>query len=219
MSRVQSIGIAFSAFIAFAVGLLTLLSLLLGDRPELYGELANAPEIARLLALPAALLVRLVAITSAVTIFIGIFNLLYVHLNRVLRGAFFSIVLVASFALTIWWYWSRQGDATLLEAVQVPIESALAALLFLSMVQGGARVLSKRADIWGLLFVAVMVLVLLGSLPMESMEQMQALRAWSDWLLAVPVSAGARALLLGIALGAVVTGVRVLLGQDRSYRG
>jgi hypothetical protein len=39
-----------------------------------------------------------------------------------------------------------------------------------------------------------------------------------DWLLAVPVSAGARGILLGIALATVVTGVRVLIGQDRSYR-
>ncbi len=216
MSRVQRIGIAFSAFIAFAVGLITLLSLLLGDQPELYGNLAGAPLIARMLGLPAAIMARLVAITSAVTIIIGIANLLYVHLNRVLRGAFFSIVLVASFGVTIWWYWSNQGDTSLLAAVQVPIESALAALLFLSMAQGGARIMSKRADIWGLLFVTVLVLVLLGTLPIESLAP---LRAWSDWLLEVPVSAGARAILLGIALGAVVTGMRVLLGQDRSYRG
>ena len=216
MSRVQRIGIAFSAFIAFAVGLITLLSLLLGDQPELYGNLAGAPQIAPMLGLPAAIMLRLVAITSAVTIIIGIANLLYVHLNRVLRGAFFSIVLVASFSLTIWWYWSNQGDTSLLAAVQVPIESALAALLFLSMVQGGARVMSKRADIWGLLFVTVLVLVLLGTLPIESLAP---LRVWSDWLLDVPVSAGARAILLGIALGVVVTGTRVLLGQDRSYRG
>ena len=161
-------------------------------------------------------MVRLVAITAAVTIVIGIFNLLYVHLGWVVRGAFLSIVMIASFGLTIWWYVSKQGDTSLLAAVQVPIESALAALLFLSMVQGGARVLGKRADIWGLLFVTVLVVVLLGTLPIESLAPV---REWSDWLMEIPVSAGARAILLGIALGTVVTGVRVLLGQDRSYRG
>lgn len=216
MSRTQRLGIAFSAFIAFAVGLATTLSLLLGGRPELLGELAGAPDFAQMMTLPAAIMTRLVAIASAIAIVIGIANLLYVHVNRVLRGAFFSIVMIASFALTIWWYWSKQGDTSLLAAVQVPIESALAALLFLSMVQGGARVLKKRGDVWGMLFVTVLVIVLLGSLPIESLAP---LRAWSDWLMEIPVSAGARAILLGIALGAVVTGVRVLLGQDRSYRG
>ncbi len=216
MSRVQRLGIAFSAFVAFTLGVVTTLSLLLGDRPELFGELAGAAEFASLMALPAAVMTRLVAIIAAVSIIIGIFNLLYVHLNRMLRRAFYSIVLIASFVVTIWWYWSSQGDTSLLEAVQVPIESALAALLFLAMVQGAARALSKRADIWGLLFVSVLVLVLLGTLPIESLAPVRAL---SDWLMAVPVSAGARAMLLGIALGAVVTGTRVLLGQDRSYRG
>ena len=38
MSRTQRIGIAFSAFVAFAVGVITLLSLLLGDHPELYSN-------------------------------------------------------------------------------------------------------------------------------------------------------------------------------------
>jgi hypothetical protein len=36
--------------------------------------------------------------------------------------------------------------------------------------------------------------------------------------MAVPVSAGARGILLGIALATVVIGVRALIGQDRSYR-
>jgi hypothetical protein len=32
-----------------------------------------------------------------------------------------------------------------------------------------------------------------------------------------PFSAGGRGILLGIALATLVTGVRVLIGQDRSY--
>ena len=216
MSRMGRMGIAFSAIVAFTIGVLTLLSLLLGDHPELYSNVSGAETWASLLALPAAVLLRLVAITVAVTIIIGIINLLHVHLGRGLRRQFYSIVMLASFAFTVYWYVTRQGDTSLLAAVQVPIESALAALLFLSMVQGGARVLKKRADIWGLLFVTVMVIVLLGTLPLPSLAP---LRAWSDWLMDIPVSAGARAILLGIALATVVTGTRILLGQDRSYRG
>lgn len=210
------IGIAFSAFVAFTVGIITLLSLLLGGHPELYGDRAGAETWAGLLALPAALLLRLVTLTVAVAIVIGIVNLLHVHAGRCLRRQFYSIVLIASFAFTIYWHMTRPGDSSLLAAVQVPIESALAALLFLSMAQGGARVLKKRADIWGLLFVTVMVIALLGTLPLPSLAP---LREWSDWLMAVPVSAGARAILLGIALATVVAGLRILLGQDRSYRG
>ena len=216
MSRIGRMGIAFSASVAFAVGMLTLLSLLLGDHPELYGNLAGAETWAGLLALPAAVLLRLVTLTVAVTIVIGIVNLLHIHAGRGLRRQFYSIVMIASFAFTVYWYLTRGGDTSLLAAVQVPIESALAALLFLSMVQGGARVLKKRADIWGLLFVTVMVVVLLGTLPLPALDPV---REWSDWLMDIPVSAGARAILLGIALATVVAGVRIVLGQDRSYRG
>ena len=162
------------------------------------------------------MLLRLVVIVIALSIVIGIANLLYVHVGRVARGKVFSAVLLASFGFTIYWYVTRQGDTSLLEAVQVPIESSLAALLFLSLVGGGSRVMRKRADVWGLLFVAVVIVVLLASLPLAELAPV---KAWRDWLMRIPVSAGARAILLGIALGTVVTGVRVLLGQDRSYRG
>ena len=205
-----------SAFVAFIVGVVTILSLLLGDNPALFGEQPGSDELARRLALPGDVLLRLVVIVVAVSIVIGIANLLFVHIGRLARRKLTSAVLLASFGFTIYWYVTRQGDTSLLEAVQVPIESSLAALLFLSLALGGARVIQKRADIWGLLFVVVVLIVLLGSLPLAELAPV---KAWSDWLMAVPVSAGARALLLGIALGAVVAGVRALLGQDRSYRG
>lgn len=208
--------VGMSAFVAFFVGVVTILSLLLGDNPALFGEGAGSDELARRLALPGDALLRLVVIVVAVSIVIGIANLLFVHIGRLARRKLTSAVLLASFGFTIYWYVTRQGDTSLLEAVQVPIESSLAALLFLSLALGGARVIQKRADIWGLLFVVVALVVLLGSLPLAELAP---LKAWSDWLMAVPVSAGARALLLGIALGAVVAGVRALLGQDRSYRG
>ena len=216
MSPGRRLSVGMSVFVAFVVGATAILSLLLGDNPALFGEGAGADELARRLAAPGDALLRLVAIVIALSIVMGIANLLLVHIGRLARGKFYSAVLLASFAFTLYWTIANQGDASLLEAVQVPIESALAALLFLSLALGGARVMQKRADLWGLLFVAVVLIVLLGSLPLAELAPV---KAWSDWLMAVPVSAGARAILLGIALGTVVAGVRALLGQDRSYRG
>ena len=216
MGRGQRMGIALAAVIAFAVGMTTLFSLLLGNHPELYGSIPNAEAVSVLAALPASLFVRLATITIAFTIVIGMFNLLYIHLRRLMRRQFYSIVLLLSFAFTVYWHVTSGGDPSLLAAVQVPIESSLAALVCVSLVYGGAAVLRKRADGWGILFVAVMLITLLGALPLDDLAP---LRQWKDWLMTAPVSAGARAMLLGIALGTVVAGVRVLLGQDRSYRG
>lgn len=216
MGRGPGIGAFFSALVAFAVGVTVMLSLLLGDNPALFGNQPGSDELARRIALPADVLLRLVVILLALSIVIGIANLLFIHVFRLKQGKFYSAVLLGSFGFTVYWYVTRQGDTLLLEAVQLPIESALAALLFLSLVHGGSRVMGKRGDIWGLLFVVVVVVVLLASLPLAELAP---LKAWSDWLMRIPVSAGARALLLGIALGMVVAGVRVVLGQDRSYRG
>ncbi len=216
MGFLQRLGSAFSAIIAFLVGVITLVSLLLGGNPGLFGDLPQAADLAALLALPAAVLLRLVALVIALGVLIGIANLLLTHAQRLMRGRALSAALLGSFALTLFWYVARAGDTSLLEAVQLPIESSLAALLCLTLVGGAARVIAKRADIWSLLFVLSLLIVLLASLPWAELEP---LRAWRDWLLRVPVSAGTRALLLGIALATVVAGVRIALGQDRAYRG
>jgi hypothetical protein len=38
-----------------------------------------------------------------------------------------------------------------------------------------------------------------------------------DWVVNVPVMAGSRGILLGIALGTIVSGLRLLVGVDRPY--
>jgi len=103
----------------------------------------------------------------------------------------------------------------LLETVQVSIESALAGLVLFALVYGALRLMRRRVSAGALLFTLVLLVLLAGALPVTALAPLTALR---DWLLAVPVSAGARGILLGIALATIVTGVRVLIGQDRSYR-
>ena len=43
------------------------------------------------------------------------------------------------------------------------------------------------------------------------------LPAIKDWVFDVPMLAGMRGILLGVALGTLATGLRVLLGVDRPY--
>lgn len=219
MSRSQRLGAALTTFVAFAVGVITLLSLLLGSNGALFGSGDGAQRIARLIALPSSIFIRLVAITIAVTIIIGIVNLVRVHLSRVFSGrlgGLYSLILLASFVGTIAFYILRNGDTTLLETVQVPIESSLAGLLFITLVYGGFRIMRTRPTRWSFLFVVVLIFVLIGTLPFS---QLSPLKQISDWLMTVPVSGGARGILLGIALATVVTGIRIVVGQDRSYRG
>jgi hypothetical protein len=60
------------------------------------------------------------------------------------------------------------------------------------------------------------IIVLLGQVPVGARlwDQLPVIK---DWVLEVPALAGARGILLGVALGAAATGLRVLLGIDRPY--
>ena len=65
-----------------------------------------------------------------------------------------------------------------------------------------------------LVFLIVAAVALLGSTPIVGMEWLADVR---DWIVNVPGMAGARGLLLGVALGTVITGLRVFLTIERPY--
>jgi hypothetical protein len=167
----------------------------------------------------ARLLVRLVVVVIAFTLIIGVFNLLSVNAVRVVRGLTLgarinSIALVTSFFLGLTMYLFMPENNVLLEDVQVQIESALAALICFALVYGAFRLMRNGVS-WGrLVFLVGMLIVLIGAVPLQELEPLQQV---TDWLTNVPLSAGARGILLGIALATLVTGVRVIIGQDRTY--
>lgn len=217
-----------SAVIVIVFGLLTLVGLLVGNDLGFLSALVQRFGIRDL----TNVFLQLVVVTVAVTLLIGLLNLVVVHtgrIGRIRRGWPYSLVLLVSFigviALTVAERTGRlQPDAgqpayttILLDSVEVSIESSLAALLFFSLVYGAYRLMRRRVTWANLLFTLVLLVVLLGSLPLPG-AGISLLAQLSDWLMAVPVSAGARGLLLGIALATVVAGIRVLIGQDRSYR-
>ncbi len=206
---------ALASAIAIGFGLITLVGLLTDG-----GILTTLTDI----------FLQLVVITVALTVLIGIVNLLAVHIGRIFgrRGGWvYSIVLVLSTLLVIGLTIAERANAVstppgarpasmiLLETVQVSIESALAGLVLFALVYGAYRMMRRQVTWWGMLFTLVLLIILIGALPLTGAAGLAGVR---DWLMAVPVSAGARGILLGIALATVVIGVRALIGQDRSYR-
>lgn len=210
----RRLGAALTTAIAIGFGLLTLVGLLAGGSLPVVGAITD-------------FLLQMVVITTAVTVLIGVLNLFGVHLRRLGRrdsGWAYSLLLVISTLLVIVLAVLERANVLtgqpaittiLFETVQVSIESALAGLVLFALVYGAYRVTRRRLTWPTVLFVVVLLLLLIGALPLPGLKPLASLR---DWLLAVPVSAGARGILLGIALATVVTGVRVLIGQDRAYR-
>ena len=189
--------------IVIAIGLMTLAGLLTGY----FGGLSS-------IALQIAL------VTTGLALLIGVLNLLNVHIRRVLgrqRGALYSLVLLISFLLVIalWLLGEDDANRVLVQDAQRSVEAALAALLVFALVYGAYRLMRQRVTWAAVLFTAAWLIVLVGALPIEGLGILAGVR---DWMLQVPASAGARGLLIGIALGVIVTAVRVIIGQDRAYR-
>jgi hypothetical protein len=175
--------------------------------------------------------IRLVAVVAALAVLMGILNLIGVHMGRVVRsdhGWPYSIVaLIGMLAVIVLrvldredvWSGDLKGEQMsqrVFESVQVSLESALAAMLVFFLVYAAYRLMRRDVTIWRVVFGATVIIVLLGWIPLDNTGALADVR---NWLVEVPVSAGARGILIGVALGTVTVGVRVLVGQDRSFRG
>jgi len=176
-------------------------------------------------------LIRLVAVIGAVAVFVGVLNLIAVHMGRFLRSEhgwpYSLITLVVSLAVVVLrildradiWPGDLKGEqmsVRVFESVQVTLESALAALALFFLVYAAYRLMRRQVTVWYVVFSAALIVVLLGWIPLKATETLADVR---DWIVRVPVSAGARGILIGVGLGTITAGVRVLVGQDRSFRG
>lgn len=215
--------VAITTTIVIVVGFTTLLGLIFGDFnyaipdtiPVIGGQSGTLPTQAG-----AQLALRLAVITIACLILVGVVNLIGVHAQRTLYGRTISarvnsvVILVAFVAGIITPIAAPQISDILLNDVQTTIESALAALVFFALVYGAFRIMRRKVTASGMLFVLTIEVILIGALPIAQLAPVQ---AFTDWLINVPVNAGARGILLGIALATLITGLRVLIGQDRTY--
>lgn len=100
----------------------------------------------------------------------------------------------------------------------MPIESSLMALLSVILAYACIRLLRRRANPFSIIFVATVLLVLLATGPLfgYNLPGLQELRSW---IALVPAAAGARGILLGVALGTITAGLRIIMGTDRPYGG
>ncbi len=179
-----------------------------------------------LLILLRAEILRWAAILSGVAMFVGIISLLKVHFNKFMDQKSnwgYSLVLVLTFLITfgagVFSFIFPQAEGLvdfMFRYVQVPVESTLAALLAVLLLVAGMRMVRYRRDWTTWLFLAISLIMLIGLVTIEAPipDVFPFLR---DWLLTVPVVAGARGILIGLALGAIITGLRIFTGADQPY--
>jgi hypothetical protein len=214
------LNVVLTSAIVLGIGLITLLGLTVSNDFGGLTVIVTATPI-RLLT---EIFLRLASLVLALSVLVGVLNLFVVNVSRVVRGRTIgarlgSLLIIASFLLVVFLRVmdsvnATQNLAVFTETVQVPLEASLAGLLFFALVWGGMRVLRRGLTFGRVMFVAAMMIVLLGTLPVRGVGLLYEL---NNWLLNVPVSAGARGILLGVGLATLVAGVRILIGQDRQY--
>jgi hypothetical protein len=185
------------------------------------GDMPGVNELKAGLHQIGSLLVGWVTIVMAFALFLGFVNVFNVHLGRIRTrqpGFIYSAVLLLALVITL--VVGAGGPQSewgqfIFDFILQPLEATFFALLALFIAVAAFRVLRIR-NLETFAFVLFAVIVLLGQVPLG-------IYLWSeipvikDWVLNVPTLAGVRGILLGVALGTIATGLRVLIGADRPY--
>ena len=204
-----------TAVIAIAFGVLVLLGYFLPQ--ELFPNAAGLQ----------AVLLDWAVILAAAAALIGVFNLFSVQTEKIRRrekGGIYSALLVMGLiaAFTLGLFLKPQHilmQSILLEGIIIPVEASLMGLLAVSLLYAAVRLLRRRADLMGVAFIATAALIFLGSITLPFGDLPLFGTLIRPWVSQVWALGGARGILIGVGLGALLTGLRVLFGMDRPYGG
>lgn len=163
-------------------------------------------------------------IVAAMAVLVGVANLVLVHMDKIrgreknsIYGVLLIVSLLFTFGVGLVFGPNSQIVRVAMDAIIVPVEASLMAILAVTLVYASIRLLRRRADVMTVIFLVVAILFLVAVMPTPigpipgDFLLLQFLHMFSD--------GGARGLLIGIALGALLTSLRVLFGIDRPYGG
>jgi hypothetical protein len=207
--------------VAIAAGLFVLIAIFVNPPPEATGLdlVGRAIDIG-------TYFIDTAIVIATFALFLGVINVLRVHARKIgegQSGVAYSLVLIASMLLVlVLGLPALPGQASgpsqpivkwIFDNIQVPIQASLSALLAFFVVTAASRLLLVR-NLESSVMLVVAVLVLLGQVAYGLLPIFADLK---EWILDVPTLAGVRGIVLGVALGAVLTGIRLLLGVERPY--
>ena len=181
---------------------------------------------------PALISTRTTMLDWAVTLagvagLVSITHLIFgVHIRRLRESSskrFFSLIVILVFLATLgaglYLGPAHPDYQKVVTAVQVPIETSLMAVLAVTMAYSSLRMLKRQRNWMGVVFfLSVIVFLVINSGALAFSAEIPILQELLSGFHQIP-AAGARGILLGIALGSLATGVRILIGSDRPYSG
>jgi hypothetical protein len=155
---------------------------------------------------------------------VGILNLIQVHYKKIRlkqKGSVYSLLLIIGLVCTFLFGLVKPGQVEkVFSTVQLPVETSLMALLAVTLTYASIRLLRRRLDLLSVIFLVTALLILLGTAPLPLIGDIPGLSDWvRPFIAQVLAASGARGILLGVALGTLTTGLRILFGADRPYGG
>jgi hypothetical protein len=131
---------------------------------------------------------------------------------------FFVLTLI--FGVVVYFgFWGSPADfQKAVVYIQAPIEASLMAVLAVTLTFAIVRLFQRRHGLLAGVFVISVLAFLVLNSGLLTGTQNSLVSAGLGILQFLPV-AGGRGILLGIALGSLMAGLRILLGADRPYSG
>jgi hypothetical protein len=167
---------------------------------------------------------RWVAVSTAVVCGVGMGNLTKVHMqNAKKQGSNWGqsiLLLVITYGLLVLGLISGPSSKTygwIFQSTVVPLGATVYAMLAFYTVSAAYRAFRAKTRDAAVLLVAALI-VLMGKAPLGEY-------IWSgfgvitQWIMDIPQTAAMRALSFGMSIGALITGVRILIGIERPYLG
>lgn len=161
-----------------------------------------------------------------ITTLLGIVNLVSVHYRKFMDSGiknFFSLVVIFSFIVTVVFGIvltpANSSFQHVVNDIQVPLETSLMAMLSITLAAACLRLLKNRHDMFSIVFaISTIVFLVIGSGALFFLDEIPFASGVIKVIRDLPL-AGARGILLGIALGSLMTGIRILTGSDKPYSG
>jgi hypothetical protein len=163
-------------------------------------------------------------ILIGVVTLIGVANLLGVHWRKIIQkqhrdvySPFLIIAFLLTFTAGLWFGPADPIFQQFVMSIQVPVETSLLAVMAITLLLACMRLLRQRMDMMMFVFVLSTIVFLVAASNLTVL-------IFSGPMVNIMLSvlnrlpmAGARGILLGVALGTLATGLRIILGSDRPY--
>jgi type IV secretory pathway VirB2 component (pilin) len=162
-------------------------------------------------------------IVGSFALLLGLWNISHVHIKKAFRqrkieSLFFLFAALGTLLLWLAAILSPAPAVSELAAGAVqsvytylisPVGASLAALIVVALALAAFRLLRARRSVWAILFVAVVIITLLTTIPLAGLDP-GLLSGIRYWVINVFGMAGMRGLLLGVVLGIALTALRYL---------